>query len=62
MPVRVGKGPKGEPEFRFQVMDGNKEERVYRLNQTVVRRVRERGAAADNSHRAGPRKAAAKPQ
>ena len=62
MPVRVGKGPKGEPEFRFQVMDGNKEERVYRLSQTVVRRVRERGAAADNSHRAGPRKAAAKPQ
>jgi hypothetical protein len=41
LPVRVGKGPKGEPEFRFRVMDGNKEERVYRLNQTVVRRVRE---------------------
>lgn len=28
------------PEFRFRVMDGNKEEHVYRLNQTVVRRVR----------------------
>jgi hypothetical protein len=41
MPVRVGKGPKGEPEFRFRVMDGKKEERVYRLMQTVVRRVRE---------------------
>jgi hypothetical protein len=41
MPVRVGKGPKDEPEFRFRVMDGNKEERVYRLNQTVVRRIRE---------------------
>ena len=41
IPVRLGKGPKGEPEFRFRVMDGNKEERVYRLNQTVVRRVRE---------------------
>jgi len=41
MPVRVGKGPKGEPEFRFRVMDSIKEERVYRLNQTVVRRVRE---------------------
>lgn len=62
LPVRVGKGPKGEPEFRFQVMDGDKEERVYRLNQTVVRRVRERGAAADNSHRVESRKAAAKPQ
>lgn len=40
LPVRIGKGPKGEPEFRFRVMDGAKEERVYRLNQTVVRRVR----------------------
>ncbi|HYL86237.1 MAG TPA: SH3 domain-containing protein [Candidatus Angelobacter sp.] len=43
MPIRVDKGPKGEPEFRFRVMDGNKEERVYRLMQTVVRRVREPG-------------------
>jgi len=43
MPVRVGQGPKGEPEFRFQVMGGAKEQRVYRLNQTVVRRVREAG-------------------
>jgi len=41
MPVNVGKGPKGEPEFRFHVMGGSKEERAYRLNQTVVRRVRE---------------------
>jgi len=46
LPVRLGKGPKGEPEFRFRVIDGNKEERVYRLNQTVVRRVREAGQAA----------------
>ena len=45
MPVRLDKGPKGEPEFRFRVMDGDKAERVYRLNQTVVRRVREPGAA-----------------
>src|SRR6266849_1431420 len=27
LPVRLGKGSKGEPEFRFRVMDGNKEER-----------------------------------
>ncbi len=40
-PIQVGKGPKGEPEFRFHVMDGAKEERVYHLNQTVVRRIRE---------------------
>jgi hypothetical protein len=53
MPVRVGKGPKGEPEFRFRVMDGNKEERVYRLNQTVVRRIRE---ADDASGKRGPAK------
>jgi len=45
MPIRIEKGPKGEPEFRFRDMDGNKEERVYRLNQTVVRRVRESPSA-----------------
>jgi hypothetical protein len=43
MPIRLGKGPKGEPEFRFRQMTGPKEERVYRLMQTVVRRVREPG-------------------
>lgn len=43
MPVRVGKGPKDEPEFRFRAMGGNKEERVYRLIQTVVRRIRQGG-------------------
>src|SRR5258705_218398 len=50
LPVRVGKGPKGEPEFRFQVMEGAKEERAYRLNQTVVRRVRE---GSDSSAKRG---------
>jgi hypothetical protein len=43
LPVRVDKGPKGEPEFRFRQMNGPKEERVYHLTQTVVRRVREPG-------------------
>jgi len=43
MPVRVDKGPKGEPEFRFRQMNGPKEDRVYHLTQTVVRRVREPG-------------------
>lgn len=48
MPIRIGKGPKGEPEFRFRAAttgakaSGN-EERVYRLIQTVVRRIREGG-------------------
>jgi hypothetical protein len=41
LPIRTGKGPKDEPEFRFHVMEGAKEERVYRLKQTVVRRIRE---------------------
>ncbi len=41
MPIRLGKGPKGEPEFRFRQMSGVEEERVYRMTQTVVRRVRE---------------------
>jgi len=54
LPVQLGKGPKGEPEFRFHVMEGAKEERVYRLIQTVVRRIREQ-PAGKNAH------AAAKP-
>jgi hypothetical protein len=41
LPIRLDKGPKGEPEFRFHVMGAAKEERVYRLIQSVVRRVRE---------------------
>jgi hypothetical protein len=41
MPVQLAKGPKGEPEFRFHQMGIKKDERVYRLIQTVVRRVRE---------------------
>jgi hypothetical protein len=51
LPIRLDKGPKNEPEFRFHVMDGDKGERVYRLLQTVVRRIR------DDQE---PRKAAAK--
>jgi Bacterial SH3 domain len=43
LPVVVDKGAKGEPEFRFHVMDGAKEERMYHLIQTVVRRVKEEG-------------------
>lgn len=39
-PIQVGKGPKGNPEFRFHLMDNNKEERAYNLIQTVVRRIR----------------------
>jgi hypothetical protein len=49
MPIRLDKGPKGEPEFRFRQMEGAREERVYRLTQTVVRRVREPGDASRKS-------------
>ncbi|MGB6596422.1 MAG: SH3 domain-containing protein [Candidatus Acidiferrum sp.] len=51
LPVQVGKSAKGEPEFRFREMDGDKEERVYRLIQTVVRRIREDGEPAKKSAR-----------
>jgi hypothetical protein len=45
IPIRIGKGPKSEPEFRFRTKDGGSEERLYRLMQTVVRRIREGGTA-----------------
>ena len=53
LPIRIEKNAKGEPEFRFKLMDRNNEERTYRLIQTVVRRVREtetgmKAAAAPN--------------
>jgi hypothetical protein len=46
LPIRLGKGPKDEPEFRFRIMGGDKEERVYRLIQTVVRRIRQPGESS----------------
>ncbi|MDQ1409220.1 MAG: hypothetical protein QOJ41_955 [Acidobacteriaceae bacterium] len=56
MPVRTGTGPKGEPEFRLRSNEKNmpagnsqvgaNDERVYRLIQTVVRRIREDGSIA----------------
>jgi hypothetical protein len=38
LPIRLGKGPAGEPEFRFREMGSSKEDRVYHLIQTVIRR------------------------
>ena len=60
LPIRVGKGPQDEPEFRFHVMDAKREERVYRLIQTVVRRVREPGQAPGK--RAAAKRAKAAPE
>lgn len=56
MPVRIGKAPSGEPEFRFRLMNPEKEERVYRLRQTVVRRVREGEEAGKKAVHAPPAK------
>jgi hypothetical protein len=41
LPIRVGKSAAGQPEFRFTNADDRTNDRVYRLIQTVVRRVRE---------------------
>ncbi|HTQ98156.1 MAG TPA: SH3 domain-containing protein [Candidatus Acidoferrum sp.] len=46
LPIQVGKGSKGEPEFRFNEMGSNKEERIYHLVQTVIRRERLEGSPA----------------
>jgi Bacterial SH3 domain len=51
LPVKVGRGPKGEPEFRFHEMKGAKEERVYHLVQTVIRRVHEESAVGSGGKR-----------
>lgn len=58
MPIRLAKGPKDEPEFRFRQIEGAKEERVYRLTQTVVRRVREPGDVPRKAGVTGSAKAA----
>jgi Bacterial SH3 domain len=51
IPILVGKGAQGEPEFRFREMNGDKEERLYHLVQTVVRRIREGPAKSPASKR-----------
>ena len=44
-PIRITKDPKGQPEFGFRLY-GEKEERHYRLIQTVVRRIKDENPAA----------------
>jgi len=39
-PILIAKDPKGQPEFRFRLL-GQKEDRHYRLIQTVVRRIKD---------------------
>lgn len=51
-PIRTAKGAKGEAEFRFGLMGAAREDRVYRLVQTVVRRVREGNEPRKPAHAA----------
>ncbi len=60
LPVRIAKSAKGEPEFRFHELGAGKEELVYRLMQTVVRRVREDGDLSKRLSRAAVGKPNAK--
>lgn len=59
LPIRISKGPKNEPEFRFHEMDGKRSDRAYRLMQTVVRRMREEGESGGKNGSAKPKKRAA---
>ena len=54
LPVRVSRDAARDPEFRFQALGrAGKEERLYRVRQTVVRRIREeKQAAAKGGHKA----------
>jgi hypothetical protein len=58
LPIRVSKSPKNEPEFRFRDLDKDHRERVYRLIQTVVRRVRQEGDTAGKNSSAKAKKRA----
>jgi hypothetical protein len=54
-PIRVSKDAKGQPEFRFHLL-GEKEDRHYRLIQTVVRRIKdETPGAPSKSEKAKPK-------
>jgi hypothetical protein len=53
LPIRVGKGSAGEPEFRFHLMDATKDERVYHLVQTVVRREKQESTKGTVAPRKG---------
>ena len=52
LPISLGKSAKGEPEFHFSEMDESGPPRLYRLMQTVVRRIREPGETGKKPRRA----------
>ncbi|HEY1421815.1 MAG TPA: hypothetical protein VGF20_00055 [Candidatus Acidoferrum sp.] len=55
LPIETAKSPTGQPEFRFYNADDPKNEREYRLIQTVVRRIRD-GEVVAPSRRAPSQK------
>jgi hypothetical protein len=56
LPVLLSKDAKGEPEFKFHTIGADREERTYRLIQTVIRRIREPGEAPQKSKSSKPSK------
>jgi len=54
LPIRTAKTASGQAEFRFFNADDPQHERVYRLVQTVVRRIREGQVVAPRAKSAGP--------
>jgi hypothetical protein len=54
LPIQTGKSASGQPEFRFFNADDPQHERVYRLIQTVVRRIRDGEVVSPRARSAGP--------
>jgi hypothetical protein len=64
-PIRVAKQPRtGDPEFRFTALDssGTKEERVYTMHQTSVRRARELESSKPSAPAKSPKRTTSKSQ
>jgi len=55
LPIRTGKSATGQPEFHFFNADDPKQERLYRLIQTVVRRVKDGAVLTPRRAGAGAR-------
>jgi hypothetical protein len=56
LPIQTDKSASGQPEFRFLNADDPQHERVYRLIQTVVRRIRDGQVVSPRAKPAAPRR------
>jgi len=56
LPIQTDKSASGQPEFRFLNADDPQHERVYRLIQTVVRRIRDGEVVSPRAKPAAPRR------